>query len=119
MEEKRKFVRIDWPVIVEYKTLDEPFTQDQIVGKNVSEGGVSFIVYERLQKGTTLDMQIQVPFDSMPIFAKGIVMWVKKVGEEHVKSFEVGVKFSEIDPRDEKRFKIYINKEIKERKEEE
>ena len=116
MEEKRKIVRIRWPVVVQYKTVEEPCSQDQIVGKDISEGGVCFIVYERLTKGTRLDMQIQIPFDSMPIFVKGRVAWIKKVGEEHAKTFEVGVEFAEVDPRDQRRFRIYINNEIKERK---
>lgn len=44
MQEKRKFVRISWPVVVKYKTLEEPFTEDQIVGSDISEGGVAFTV---------------------------------------------------------------------------
>ena len=116
MEEKRKFVRIDWPVVVQYKVLEEPSTQDQIVGMNISEGGVCFTGYERLTKWTKLNMQIQVPFDSMPIFAKGKVVWIKKIGEEHSKTFDVGVIFSEIDPKDQKRLKMYIENEIKARR---
>ncbi len=27
MQEKKKFVRISWPVMVKYKTLEEPFTE--------------------------------------------------------------------------------------------
>lgn len=116
MQEKRRFVRIEWPIVVQYKTLEEPFTKDQIKGKDVSEGGVSFIVYERLSKGTRLDLQIQTPFDSLPVFVKGKVVWIRNIGEEHKKTFEVGVEFTEINPRDQKRFKAYINNEIKERK---
>lgn len=117
MQEKRKFVRIDWPVVVQYRTLEEPFTEDQIVGKDVSEGGISFIVYERLTKETMLDMQIQTPFDSLPIFAKGKVVWIRNVGGEHEKSFEIGIEFTEIDSRDQKRLKVYIENEIRQRKE--
>ena len=116
MEEKRKFVRIEWPVVVEYKTLEEPYTQDQIVGRDISEGGVCFTVYERLLKGTKLDIQVRVPFDSMPIFVKGKVVWVRKVGGEHSKTFEAGVIFSEVDPKDQKRLKTYIENEIKRRR---
>ena len=116
MQEKRKFVRIQWPIVVQYKTLEEPYTKDQIVGNDISEGGVSFISYERLPKGTKLDIQIQVPFDSMPIFAKGEVVWVRNVGEEHEKTFEVGLEFLEVDPRDRKRLKTYIDNEIKEKR---
>ncbi len=116
MEEKRRFVRIDWPVVVHYKTLEEPATQDQIVGSDISEGGLSFTVYEKLLKGTNLDMEVQVPFDSMPIFAKARIVWIKKTGEEHANVFEVGVEFIEVDPEDQKRLKMYIKNEIKQRR---
>ena len=115
MEEKRRFVRIAWPVLVHYRTLEEPFTKDQIIGKNVSEGGVSFTVYERLAKGTALDMQIQTPYDSLPIFVKARVAWIKNVGEEHEKRFEVGVNFTDVDSKDRKRLKTCIDNEIQQR----
>jgi c-di-GMP-binding flagellar brake protein YcgR len=115
MEENRRFVRIEWPVVVKYKTIEEPYAQDQIVGKDISEGGARFIVYERLIKGTKLDMQLEVPFDSMPISAKGEVAWIKKIGEESAKTFEVGVLFKEMDPQDQKRLRVYIQNEIKNR----
>lgn len=115
MEENRRFVRIEWPVVVKYKTIEEPRTQDQIVGKDISEGGARFIIYERLMKGTKLDMQLEVPFDSMPIFAKGEVMWIKKIGEENARTFEVGVVFRQVDSKDQKRLKMYIENEIKSR----
>jgi len=116
MEEKRKFVRIEWPCVVHYKTSEEPHTEDQIVGRDISEGGVSFIVYERLIKGSELEIQIQFPFDSMPVFIKGKVVWIKKIGEEHARTFEVGILFTEVEPRDQKRLKMYINNEIKARR---
>jgi c-di-GMP-binding flagellar brake protein YcgR len=115
MEEHRKFVRINWPIVVQYKTLQEPFTQDQIKGTDISEGGVRFVVYERLPKGSELDMQIQIPFDSMPIFAKGAIVWIKNIGEDHARAFEVGVSFTDVEPRDKKRLKMYIDNEMKER----
>lgn len=116
MEERRKFVRIDWPVVVKYKTIEEPRTNDQIVGKNISEGGVCFVAYERLGKGTRLDIQIEVPFDSMPIFARAEVMWSKKIGGEHEKMFEVGIMFYAINTEDQKRLRMYIENEIKDRR---
>ena len=116
MEEKRRFVRIEWPIIVQYKTLEEPFTKDQIISKDVSESGVSFTVYERLTKGTRLDIQIRTPFDSLPIFAKAEVAWIRNIGEEHEKTFEVGIEFREMDSKDQKRLKVYIDNEIKQKK---
>ncbi|MDP2940498.1 MAG: PilZ domain-containing protein [Candidatus Omnitrophota bacterium] len=116
MEENRKFVRIEWPVVIKYKTIEEPSAQDQIVGKDISEGGARFIVYERLTKGTKLDFQLEVPFDPMPISAKGEVAWIKKIGDEDAKTFEVGVIFKGLSQNDQKRLKMYIENEIKERR---
>ena len=116
MEENRKFVRIEWPVVIKYKTIEEPRAQDQIVGRDISEGGARFIVYERLMKGTRLDMQLEVPFDTMPIFAKGEVTWIKKIGGENAKTFEIGVVFTQVDEKEQKRLKVYIENEIKERR---
>jgi c-di-GMP-binding flagellar brake protein YcgR len=116
MEENRKFVRIEWPVVIKYKTIEEPRTQDQIVGKDISEGGARFIVYERLTKGTKLDFQLEMPFDSMPILAKGEVAWIKKIGDEGSKTFEAGVVFKGVSQNDQKRLKMYIENEIKERR---
>jgi c-di-GMP-binding flagellar brake protein YcgR len=116
MEESRKFIRIEWPVIIKYKTVEEPSAQDQIVGKDISEGGARFIVYERLMKGTKLNIQLEAPFDSMPMSVTGEVAWIKKIGDENSKMFEVGVVFKGINPADQKRFKMYIENEIKERR---
>jgi len=98
--------------VVKYKTLEEPFSEDQIVGRDISEGGVAFTVYERFAKGTILDLQITVPFDAMPIFAKAKVSWIKKLEAQHPGAYEVGAEFMEVDARDQKRFKLYIKEEI-------
>jgi len=116
MEENRKFVRIEWPVIIKYKTIEEPSIQDHVVSKDISEGGARFVVYERLMKGTKLNIQLEVPFDSVPIFTKGEVAWIKKAGGEDSKAFEIGVIFTNVDPKEQKRLKQYIENEIKERR---
>lgn len=116
MQENRKFVRIEWPVIIKYKTVEDPYAGDQIVGKDISEGGARFIVYERLMKGTKLEMELEMPFDSIPILAKGEIAWIKKIGDENSKTFEAGVIFKNISQIDQKRLKMYIENEIKERR---
>lgn len=116
MEENRKFIRIEWPVVIKYKATEEPRFKDQIVGKNISENGARFIVYEHFSKGTKLDIQLEVPFDPTPIFTKGEAVWINKIGEQNSETFEIGVVFKEITQNDQKRLKMYIENEIKERK---
>jgi c-di-GMP-binding flagellar brake protein YcgR len=116
MEENRKYIRIDWPVIIKYKTVEEPKAQDQVVSKDVSEGGARFIVYERLARGTKLDIQLEAPFDSLPISITAEVAWIKRIGPEESKAFEIGVSFKSVNTNDQKRFKSYLENEIKDRK---
>jgi len=116
MEENRKFIRIEWPVVIKYKAIQEPRFGDESVGKNISEGGARFIVYENFSKGTKLDIQLEVPFDSTPIFTKGETVWINKIGEENSGIFEIGVVFKGTAQNDQKRLKKYIENEIKERR---
>lgn len=113
MQEGRKFIRIEHPIGIRYTTIDAPSTKDHVVSRNISQGGVCFVAYERLPKGTHLDLQLEFPFDSVPVFVKGEVVWIKKIGGEQTKAFEVGVLFNKIETNDQKRFKMYIEKEIK------
>ena len=115
MEENRKFIRIEWPVVIKYKATEKPSFKDQIVGKNISENGARFIVYEHFSKGTKLDIQLEVPFDSTPISTKGETVWINKIGEQDSGIFEVGVVFKGTAQNDQKRLKTYIENEIKER----
>jgi len=115
MDENRRYIRIERPVVIKYKATEEFRFEDNSVGKNISEGGARFIVYENFSKGTKLDIQLEVPFDPTPISTKGETVWINRIGVEDSGIFEVGVVFKGTAQNDQKRLKKYIENEIKER----
>lgn len=62
--------------------------------KDISEGGVRFGLYQKLQVATPLKLQIYLQDPLEPVLAFGRVAWIKETpGKEY--PFEVGIKFDE------------------------
>ncbi len=104
MEEKRKYIRIEAPIVVTYKFSGKGTTTKKSITKNFSEGGIRFPVYEKLSIGTPLELYIETPFDTMPIFAKGQVVWTRALSiNEGREIYDVGVQFTQMQTFDKKR----------------
>jgi c-di-GMP-binding flagellar brake protein YcgR len=62
--------------------------------KDISEGGVRFGLYQRLESGTALKLQIYLQDSAEPVLTFGKVAWMKETpGREY--PYEVGIKFDE------------------------
>ncbi len=102
MQERRKHVRIESPVLVEFphpQTMktERSFTQD------VSESGMRFPTAIQLQIGQELPLTLELPFRDATMHATGEVMWIREVsrlGEPH---YDVGVRFRWIEDPDRQR----------------
>jgi len=104
MEEKRKYIRIEAPVVVTYKMSDVPSGTKKTITKDFSEGGIRFPVYEKLKIGSPLELHIETPFDTIPIFAVGQIVWTKALStKEGREIYDVGVKFTKMRTFDKKR----------------
>jgi len=104
MEEKRKFIRIAAPLVVVYKSVGKTFASKKTIAKDFSEDGIRFPVYEKLKVGAPLELHIELPFDTIPIFAKGRVVWSKALSsEEGSEIYDAGVQFTQMQAFDRKR----------------
>ena len=104
MEEKRKYIRIEAPIVVTYKFSGKGTTTKKTITKDFSEGGIRFPVYEKLSIGTPLELYIETPFDTMPIYASGQIIWAKALSaKEGREIYDVGVKFTKMKTFDKKR----------------
>lgn len=104
MQEKRKYIRIEAPVVVTYKLGGITPVTKKTITKNFSEGGIRFPVYEKIKLGAPLELYIETPFDTMPIAAKGQVVWINALStKEGREIYDVGVKFTKMQPFDQKR----------------
>lgn len=100
MEEKRMFERLEQVANVRYKIQGGKEEKDVILIKNVSGGGMRLFLYEKLNPGTNIDIEIHLPGDPESIPAEGKVVWVKEVKPAELqgeKRFETGIKFTKVD----------------------
>ncbi|MBN2097676.1 MAG: PilZ domain-containing protein [Candidatus Omnitrophica bacterium] len=104
MQEKRRYIRIEAPIVVTYKIKEKlPKTKKAII-KDFSEGGIRFPIYEKLKIGTLLEMRIETPFDTIPVFAKGEIVWTKALNaNEGREIYDAGVKFTKMQNFDKKK----------------
>ena len=104
MRERRKYIRIKAPIGIAYKLLGKGLPPKKSVARNFRDAGVRFFVHEKLAEGATLQLYIENPFDTMPIFATGQIIWVKDLRpKEGRKIYDVGLKLSKMDTFNKKR----------------
>lgn len=104
MEEKRRYIRIDAPIVVAYEIVNKVPAAKKSIIKDFSEGGIRFPVYEKLEVGAELELSIEIPFDTIPIFAQGQIMWIKALNREEGREiYDIGVQFREMQTFDKKR----------------
>ncbi|MBL7084487.1 MAG: PilZ domain-containing protein [Candidatus Omnitrophica bacterium] len=116
MRERRRYVRSNGLVVVEYKGL-------KIKGKSsafdVSGVGLRITIDVKLNVGTQVEMDIYLPSDSRPIKAEGNVVWVEKCTDKtdvklgpKKEYFYNGIELTHIDENDRKKIALYVHKKF-------
>ena len=103
MTERRKFMRFEAPLDVEYRTLALNPIFGKALAKDLSREGLRFGVRHPIPAGTPLEICLNVPGDNLPVFATGKVAWAD--------GLEAGVKLTKIERNDQTRILEYIYKE--------
>ena len=109
MKEKREFARLDLNVKVDWKrtlATSEPEQEFSDKTKNISAGGLCLVVYEKLDIGEILEIELELP-SKETIKAEGKVVWISEYeieGEEEETIYDIGVQFVKIS--DEEREEI-------------
>ena len=102
MEERRRHVRVETPVMIEFPSpvtmkTERSFTQD------VSETGLRFPTAIKLQVSQELPLTLQLPFANMVMHATGEIMWVREVARLSDIQYEVGLRFRWVEDPDRQR----------------
>lgn len=117
MDERRRFIRLNVSVKVEYKLLEtQPKEIHSSLTKDISGGGICLIADEELKSGTFLELKIYLPKESEPILALGRIAWSKSfiIGDEKTgKRFDVGIEFIKIEEVKREKINQYIFSYIK------
>lgn len=109
MSERRKYMRFDVSVEVEYMVPGNGTPMEGIsVTKNLSREGMRLSLNSKLIPGTEVEIKLKIPADAAPIYAKGDIVWT---GTEEMVNEAAGIKFSQISPFDRNRILDYVYKE--------
>ena len=115
MQEQRRFVRLAPSSIeVRYTVIGQEAGGALQVAKDISEGGIRFPVGERLPQGAKLDLELTLPEEPTPIRAQVEVMWSARFQGNG--PYEVGCRFTQIDPLDRGKIIRHIHEALKQRK---
>ncbi len=103
MSERRKFMRFDAALDVEYRTLTLNPIFGKALAKDLSREGMRFGAKHELPPGTPVEICLNVPGDNLPVFATGKVAWAD--------GLDAGVKLTKISHQDRARVLEYVYKE--------
>ena len=103
MTERRKYIRFNTPVEIEYRTLTLNPIFGKTLAKDLSREGIRLGIKQELPAGTPLEISVNVPGDNLPVFATGKVAWAD--------GLEAGLKLTKISQNDRTRMLEYVYKE--------
>ena len=142
MQERRRFVRLAPSLVVVTckvlpapRALSQPEARQAGIGqegegdsqtclrlpeagrqaaKDISQGGIRFSVGERLPNGVKLELELKLPEEAVPIQAQAEVVWCARFRDDG--RYEVGCRFTHIDPLDRGKIIRRIHEALKQRK---
>jgi len=107
--ERRKFLRFPVHVFMRYRYYHTIETEGISPVEDMSRGGMRFLAFRGLDKGTLLDMMLDLPGCTRPVYLRGEVAWAQQEEAEHKACrFAVGIKFFKIDNFDKARLLDYV-----------
>ncbi|MFA7677164.1 MAG: PilZ domain-containing protein [Candidatus Omnitrophota bacterium] len=115
MKERRQSIRINDSLKVSYQVI-KSFRLVSTQSKDISEGGMSLPILQRLSPGMALDLEIYLSDSQKPIKATGEIMWSKEVTGLKF-PYMVGVKFLKINPAALNRIRNYVLIKLSKQKE--
>ena len=107
MQERRRHIRVETPILVEFPhpeslKTERSFTQD------VSESGMRFPTAVKLQIGQELALTMELPFRDATMHATVQVQWIREVSRHGAPHYDVGVRFRWIEDPDRQRLARHL-----------
>ncbi len=108
MQERRQYVRITTPVLIEFPnpatwTTERSFTHD------ISEGGLRFPTDVKLQVGQELVLTLELPFKDTTFHATGEIVWIREIARLGGVQYDVGIRFKWMDDPDHQRLNRFLH----------
>lgn len=96
MEERRKYIRVPDSSQISYKCISKEHVDEQLT-KDVSQGGIRFVVHDFVPKDSYLKIRLTLSKTSASFEAMVRVVWTKRI--PYRDGYELGVEFVDISPQ--------------------
>ena len=113
MDEHRQYVRINRFLEIHYRIL-KSMMKTGSSSKDISAGGICFPVFQNMQPGTILELEIDSEEIGGHIKATGEIRWIRKKEDIHY-PYEIGIAFININPADRDKLINYVKERSKDR----
>ncbi|MCG3175975.1 MAG: hypothetical protein MOGMAGMI_00913 [Candidatus Omnitrophica bacterium] len=107
MIERRKYVRLQAPLGIRYRTASGRGDEHRALVRNLSGGGLSLAVRCDLREGDLLRVSLEIPHLESPVDALAEVVWLEPAMREP--SREVGLKFRDIEAESLRHILEYVH----------
>jgi c-di-GMP-binding flagellar brake protein YcgR len=80
--------------------------------RDISEGGVRLILWDRFENGTLLKLKFLLPGFNRIIVATGQIVWTQEVATVDAKTkktYDAGIEFIYVDSEDRKKITEYVS----------
>lgn len=108
MEERRRFIRVETPVLVEFPN-PETMKTERSYTQDVSETGMRFPTLIRFQVGQEVPLTLQLPFNNLSMHATGEIQWVREIARYGAPQYEIGVRFRWIEDPDRHQLQRHLH----------
>lgn len=110
--DRRKHARITDQRAILYRPLQKVEAADALqregLDVNISAGGLCLVVAHKITEGAFLELKFDFPPPEQPVYALGKVVRVETVEDKMETRYELGIKFTNINPKDQERINTYI-----------
>ncbi len=108
-EDRRQYRRVQAPVFCRpiLKGGQRFFTGTQQT-QDISLGGMRIFSEAEVQKGTLFELELFLP-DRSSVLCKVCVMWTERLPQGSPSNYDVGLKFTELDPRDLEKLAVVLD----------
>ena len=103
-EDRRQYRRVQAPVFCRPTLKGGPRRQTV----DISLGGLRIFSEEDVAKGTRFELELFLP-DRSTVLCKVEVMWIERLPAGSPSNYDVGLKFTEVDPRDLEKLAVVLD----------
>ena len=108
MREKRRFIRFEITLKVNYTAQKDSKIEKTGITKDVSAGGMQLLTEEKLETGSKVELKVFIPQALNPAHLKGIVLWSKEIPEGKNLSYGAGIEFADIEEDNKNTFLRFL-----------